>query len=48
MFPTRTGAIEYHANMLRSLGPVMCKAGLVDRSGKPKYALHAFRHFFTS
>jgi integrase len=48
VFPTSTGAIEHHANMLRSLRPAMRAAGLVAKNGKPKYALHAFRHFFAS
>jgi integrase len=48
VFPTSTGAIEHHANMLRSLGPVMKAAGVVKKNGKPRYALHAFRHFFAS
>jgi integrase len=47
VFPTSTGAVEHHKNMLRSLGPVM-KAAHVLKSDKPKYALHAFRHFFAS
>ena len=34
--------------MLRSLAPVMIAAGVVDEEGEPKYALHAFRHFFAS
>jgi integrase len=48
VFPTSTGRIEHHANMLRSLTPVMVAAGVVDKKGEPKYALHAFRHFFAS
>jgi integrase len=48
VFPTSTGRIEHHSNMLRSLAPVMKAAGVVDVDGKPKYALHAFRHFFAS
>ena len=48
VFPSSTGAIEHHSNMLRSLEPVMTAAGVVDREGAPKYALHAFRHFFAS
>jgi integrase len=48
VFPSSTGAIEHHANMLRALSPVMVKAGLVDKQGEPKYALHAFRHFYAS
>jgi integrase len=48
VFPTSTGRIEHHANMLRSLAPVMVAASVVDKEGEPKYALHAFRHFFAS
>jgi integrase len=47
-FPTSTGHIEHHSNMLRSLAPVMKAAGVVDKNGEPKYALHALRHFFAS
>jgi integrase len=48
VFPTSTGNVEHHSNMLRSLEPVMKAAALVDAKGEPKYALHAFRHFFAS
>jgi integrase len=48
VFPTATGEVEHHKNMLRSLGPVMKQAHVVKKNGKPKYALHAFRHFFAS
>jgi integrase len=48
IFPTERGRIEHHSNMLRSLRPVMRSAGLMDKSGEPKYALQAFRHYFAS
>jgi integrase len=48
VFPSSTGAIEHHKNMLRGLETFMRAAGVVDKHGKPKYALHAFRHFFAS
>jgi integrase len=48
VFPTSTGQIEHHKNMLRSLEPILKAAGVVDKAGEPKYALHAFRHFFAS
>ena len=48
VFPTATGAIMYHRSMLDSLAPVMVAAGVVDKGGRPKYGLHAFRHFFAS
>jgi integrase len=48
VFPTGTAAIMYHRRMLDSLAPVMVAAGVTDKHGKPKYGLHAFRHFFAS
>jgi integrase len=48
VFPTGTGAIMYHRSMLDSLEPVLLAAGVVDKHRQPKYALHAFRHFFAS
>jgi integrase len=48
VFPTKTGAIQHHKNMLDDLGRIMKAAGVVTKDGKPKYALHAFRHFFAS
>jgi len=48
VFPSSAGRIDHHKNMQRSLAPVMVTAGVVDKNGKPKYGLHAFRHFFAS
>jgi integrase len=48
VFPTGEGKIEHHKNMLNSLTPLMITAGVVDKDGRPKYALHAFRHYFAS
>ena len=48
VFPTSNGHIYDHANILRALAPVMVRAGVVDKGGEPKYALHAFRHFYAS
>jgi integrase len=48
VFPTIGAQVEHHSNMLHSLTPVMIDAGVVDKDGTPKYALHAFRHFFAS
>jgi integrase len=48
VFPTSKGNINHHKNMLRSLGPVMKAAGVVNKSGEPKYAMHSLRHFFAS
>lgn len=49
VFPTGSGRIEHHANILRGLGPVLIAAGLTNKAGGPKYTgLHAFRHFYAS
>ena len=49
VFPTGAGEIEYHSNILqRGLEPAQIAAGIVDGKGKPKYALHALRHFYAS
>ncbi len=48
VFPTGKGDVEHHKNMLRGLAPVMTAAGLTDKGGEPKYALHSLRHYFAS
>jgi integrase len=49
VFPSRTGQIAHHPTMLGVLESVMRDAGVVERAtGKPKYGMHAFRHFFAS
>src|SRR5271169_638434 len=50
VFPTGTGEIEYHSNIVhRGLGPAQVVAGIVTRDGKPKYpGLHSLRHFYAS
>jgi len=48
VFPTRTGTVQDHANMLDALDAVMRTAHVVDHNGRPKYGLHALRHFFAS
>jgi integrase len=48
VFPTAGGGVEHHKNMLRSLDPILIAAGVVDKKGAPKYALHAMRHFYAS
>lgn len=53
VFPTSTGNVEHHSNMLRGLEPIIVKAGLIDGhdeegNPRPKYSLHAFRHFYAS
>jgi integrase len=48
-FPSGAGQIENHANILhRGFEPAQIAAGVVDGKGRPKYALHALRHFFAS
>ena len=49
-FPDLDRRIEYHKNMLRSIGSVMRAAGVMTKESRTaaKYALHAFRHFFAS
>jgi integrase len=48
VFPTSSGRINHHKNIARALEPVMVRAGVVDAGGKPKYTLHALRHFYAS
>jgi len=48
VFPTSTGAVQHHKNMLEAVEAVMKAAGVLTKAGKPKYGLHAFRHFFAS
>jgi integrase len=50
VFPTRTGAIEYHTNIVhRGLGPAQIAAKIVTHDGKAKYpGLHSLRHFYAS
>ena len=47
-FPTKRGTITNHSNLMRAIDTVQIAAGVVDKSGKPKYGLHSFRHFFAS
>jgi hypothetical protein len=44
--PIRQNCLTEHGSGHRAR--VMCAAGVVENDGKPKYALHAFRHFFAS
>ncbi len=49
VFPSGAGEIEHHANILhRGFEPAQVAAGVVDEDGKPKYALHALRHYYAS
>jgi integrase len=48
VFPTTGGRVQHHKNMLQQVEAVMKAAHVVTPDGQPKYALHAFRHFFAS
>jgi integrase len=48
VFPTAGGKVGQHRQLLYSLNPLMIAARVVGRDGKPKYGLHAMRHFFAS
>jgi integrase len=49
VFPTVSGQIAGHNNIVRALKATVRAAGLTDRKGKPKYTgLHALRHFYAS
>lgn len=49
VFPNRDGGIEARTNIIDGgLHPVQIAAGVVDETGKPKYALHSLRHFYAS
>jgi integrase len=48
VFPTGAGTIENHANIVnRIFDPAQVAAGVVSK-GKPKYGMHALRHFYAS
>jgi integrase len=48
VFSTSTGTIDNHSNVLRSFETVQATAHVLDKHGKPKYGMHALRHFFAS
>jgi integrase len=49
VFPTGAGEIEHHANILhRGFEPAQIAAGVTGKEKRPKYALHALRHFYAS
>jgi integrase len=49
VFPTMAGTVEYHPNVVqRILWPALIGGGVVDDKGKPKYGMHALRHFYAS
>ena len=48
VFPNANGGVQHYKDVERALDAVLIEAGVVDADGKPKYSLHAFRHFFAS
>lgn len=49
VFPTGKGNVENHGNIInRCLFPVQYECGILGADGKPKYGLHALRHFCAS
>jgi integrase len=49
VFPNGNGRVENHANIAnRGFYALQIAAGIVDATGKPKYGMHALRHFFAS
>ncbi len=49
VFPNGNGRVESHANIAnRGFYALQIAAGMVGEDGKPKYGLHALRHFFAS
>lgn len=48
VFPGANGKVARRGSMMRGFDPIMIAAHVVDKDGKPKYRLHAFRHFFAS
>jgi integrase len=49
VFPNGSGRVENHANIAnRGFYALQQSVGMVDAHGKPKYGMHALRHFFAS
>jgi integrase len=48
VFPSRVGTVIGYHNFSLRLEPIFKAAHVIDKHGKPKYAPHAFRHFFAS
>jgi len=48
VFPTFEGTVIGYKHFTNRLEPIFKAAHVVDKHGKPKYAPHAFRHFFAS
>jgi integrase len=49
VFPNGSGNVETHSNIVnRGFYALQIAAGITGADGKPKYGLHALRHFFAS
>ena len=49
LHPNGRGNVEFHSNIqLRGFARVQIEAGVVGDAGKPKFGMHALRHFFAS
>ena len=49
VFPTGSGRIMRHNDIMRAFKTTVRRAGLLDAEGKPKYTgLHSLRHFYAS
>jgi integrase len=48
VFPNGKGNVQDHAHIAAGFCVLQTKTEIVDADGKPKYGLHALRHFFAS
>jgi integrase len=49
VFPTSSGGIDRHSDIVRRFKSIVRKAGLTNSEGEPKYTgLHTLRHFYAS
>jgi integrase len=48
VFPNPEGGVLSHMGLQHAFDGAQSAAGVVDAAGKPKYGLHALRHFFAS
>jgi integrase len=48
VFPGRDHRVPSHTTVQSDFDRIQLAAGVVDTAGKPKYSLHALRHFFAS
>jgi integrase len=48
VFPSQLGNTQAHSSIWAQLGRLQRKIGMVGPDGKPKYSMHAFRHFCAS